>query len=67
MAKKKWTSQRDQERRQEIRHKMEREMVKADNKAYGELHERWDTKDREKDLYRLARKKGSSWERSAAS
>ncbi|XP_051782811.1 uncharacterized protein LOC127527635 [Erpetoichthys calabaricus] len=57
MAKKKWDSQRDAESRQEykeIRRKVKREAVKAKEKAYDELYERLDTKEGEKDLYRLA-------------
>ncbi|KAG2460168.1 SMBT2 protein, partial [Polypterus senegalus] len=45
--------------------KMKSEVAKAKEKMYGELYERLDTKEREKDLYRLARQ-GPSWERCAA-
>ncbi|KAG2468256.1 DYH2 protein, partial [Polypterus senegalus] len=60
MAKKKWDSQRDAESRQEykeIRHKVKREVAKAKEKVYVELYERLDTKEGEKDLYRLARQR----------
>ncbi|KAG2468150.1 ALLC Allantoicase, partial [Polypterus senegalus] len=60
MAKKKWDSQRDAESRQEykeIRRKVKREVAKAKEKAYDELYERLDTKEREKDLYQLARQR----------
>ncbi|XP_051781551.1 uncharacterized protein LOC127527298 isoform X2 [Erpetoichthys calabaricus] len=60
MAKKKWDSQRDAESTQEykeIRCKVKREVAKAKEKAYDELYERLDTKEGEKDLYRLARQR----------
>ncbi|XP_051784320.1 uncharacterized protein LOC127527954 [Erpetoichthys calabaricus] len=60
MAKKKRDSQRDAESRQEyqeIKRKVKREVVKAKEKAYDELYERLDTKEGEKDLYRLARQR----------
>ncbi|KAG2459279.1 PKHN1 protein, partial [Polypterus senegalus] len=60
MAKKKWDGQRDAESRQEykeIRRKVKREVVKAKKKVYDEFYERLDTKDGEKDLYRLARQR----------
>ncbi|XP_051783710.1 uncharacterized protein LOC127527824 [Erpetoichthys calabaricus] len=60
MEKKKWDSQRDAESRQEykeIRHKVKTEVAKAKEKAYDELYERLDTKEGEKDLYRLARQR----------
>ncbi|XP_051780043.1 uncharacterized protein LOC127526921 [Erpetoichthys calabaricus] len=56
IAKKKWDSQRDAESRQEykeIRRKVKREVAKV----YDELYERLDTKQGEKDLYRLARQR----------
>ncbi|XP_051786647.1 uncharacterized protein LOC127528918 [Erpetoichthys calabaricus] len=54
MGKKKWDSQRDGESRQEykeIRHKVKREVAKAEEKAYDELYERLDTKEGEKDRW----------------
>lgn len=60
LAKKKWDSQGDEESRQEyklMRHKAKREVAKAKEKVYGELYERLDTKEGEKDLYRLARQR----------
>ena len=60
MAKKQWDSQRDEESRQEykeMQRKAKGEMAKAKEKAYGELYERLDTKEGEKDLYRLARQR----------
>ena len=35
----------------------QREVTKAQEKAYGELYEKLDTKEGEKDLYRLARQR----------
>ena len=60
LAKKKWDSQRDEESRQEykeMRRKAKIEVRKAKDRAYGELYERLDTKEGEKDLYRLARQR----------
>ena len=39
------------------RSKAKREVAKAKNKAYDELYEKLDTKEGEKDLYRLARQR----------
>ncbi|XP_051779618.1 uncharacterized protein LOC127526820 [Erpetoichthys calabaricus] len=60
MAKKKWDSHRDAESRQEykeIRRKVKRGVAKAKEKVYDELYERLDTKEGERDLYRLARQR----------
>eukprot|EP00064_Thunnus_orientalis_P007758 superscaffoldBa00000877_g7780 len=60
VEKKKWDSQRHQESIQEykeIRCKVKREVTNAKEKAYGEFHERLDTKEGEKDLYHLARQR----------
>ena len=60
LAKRKWDSQRDEESRQEYkewRRKAKREVAKAKKKAYDELYEKLDTKEGEKDLYRLARQR----------
>ena len=52
LAKRKWDSQGDKESREEyklMRHQAKREVAKAKEKAYGELYERLDTKEGEKD------------------
>lgn len=57
---KKWDNQRDEESRQEykgMRHKAKREVAKVKEKEYGELNERLDIKEGEKNLYRLARQR----------
>ncbi|KAI5085399.1 hypothetical protein C0J45_22987 [Silurus meridionalis] len=60
LAKQKWDLQRDEKSRQEykeMRQQVKREVAKAKEKAYEELYERLDTKEGEKDLYRLARQR----------
>ncbi|XP_056134022.1 uncharacterized protein LOC130110842 [Lampris incognitus] len=60
LAKKKWDSQRDEESRWEykaMQRKVKREVVKAKEKVYGELYDRLDTKEGEKDLYGLAKQR----------
>ncbi|KAJ8347031.1 hypothetical protein SKAU_G00284320 [Synaphobranchus kaupii] len=59
-AKKKWDSQGDEESRQvymEKRREVKREVAKAKERAFSELYKRLDTKEGEKDLYRLARQR----------
>ncbi|KAK3552013.1 hypothetical protein QTP70_031599 [Hemibagrus guttatus] len=58
LAKKKWDMDRTEENRQEykeLQHRVKREVSKAKQKAYDELYTRLDTREGEKDLYRLAR------------
>ncbi|KAK3548557.1 hypothetical protein QTP70_014476 [Hemibagrus guttatus] len=60
LAKKKWDMDRTEENRQEykeLKHRVKREVSKAKRKAYGELYTRLNTREREKDLYRLARQR----------
>ncbi|KAK3543039.1 hypothetical protein QTP70_008749 [Hemibagrus guttatus] len=60
LAKKKWDMDRTEENRQEykeLQHRVKREVFKAKQKAYDELYTRLDTREGEKDLYRLARQK----------
>ncbi|KAK3506307.1 hypothetical protein QTP70_001252 [Hemibagrus guttatus] len=60
LAKKKWDMDRTEENRQEykeLQHRVKREVSKAKQKAYEELYTRLDTREREKDLYRLARQR----------
>jgi hypothetical protein len=60
LAKKEWDSKRDEESRQENkakRGKAKRVVAMAKEKAYDELYERLDTREGEKDLYRLARQR----------
>ena len=60
MAKKRWDMQRDEESKQEykeMRREAKKEVAKANNKAYDELCEVWDTKEGEKTLYGLARQR----------
>ncbi|KAK3551724.1 hypothetical protein QTP70_023244 [Hemibagrus guttatus] len=60
LAKKKWDMDRTEENRQEykeLQHRVKREVSKAKQKAYDELYTRLDTREGEKDLYRLARQK----------
>ena len=60
LAKKSWDRQRDEESHQEykdMRNLAKIEVAKAKGKAYEELYEKLDTKEGEKDLYRLARQK----------
>ncbi|KAK3529595.1 hypothetical protein QTP70_032016, partial [Hemibagrus guttatus] len=57
LAKKKWDMDRTEENRQEYKElqcRVKREMSKAKQKAYDELYTRLDTREGEKDLYRLA-------------
>ncbi|KAK3548743.1 hypothetical protein QTP70_018475 [Hemibagrus guttatus] len=60
LAKKKWDMDRTEENRQEykeLRRRVKREVPKAKQKAYDELYNRLDTKEGEKNLYRLARQR----------
>ncbi|KAK3574354.1 hypothetical protein QTP86_005145 [Hemibagrus guttatus] len=60
LAKKKWDMDRTEENRQEYKesqHRVKREVSKAKLKAYDELYTRLDTREGEKDLYRLARQR----------
>ncbi|KAK3506797.1 hypothetical protein QTP70_028366 [Hemibagrus guttatus] len=60
LAKKKWDMNRTEENRQEykeLQHSVKREVSKAKQKAYDELYTRLDTREGEKDLYRLARQR----------
>ncbi|KAK3557560.1 hypothetical protein QTP70_030490, partial [Hemibagrus guttatus] len=60
LAKKKWDMDRTEENRQEYKEsqcRVKREVSKAKQKAYGELYTRLDTREGEKDLYRLARQR----------
>ncbi|KAK3572338.1 hypothetical protein QTP86_031122 [Hemibagrus guttatus] len=56
LAKKKWDMDRTEENRQEykeLQRRVKREVSKAKQKAYDELYTRLDTREGEKDLYRL--------------
>ncbi|KAK3537926.1 hypothetical protein QTP70_024555, partial [Hemibagrus guttatus] len=58
LAKKKWDMDRTDENRQEYKEsqcRVKREVSKAKQKAYDELYTRLDTREGQKDLYRLAR------------
>ncbi|KAK3552622.1 hypothetical protein QTP86_017898 [Hemibagrus guttatus] len=60
LAKKKWDLDRTEENRQEykeLQRRVKREVSKAKQKAYDKLYTRLDTREREKDLYRLARQR----------
>ncbi|KAK3541918.1 hypothetical protein QTP86_008096 [Hemibagrus guttatus] len=60
LAKKKWDMDRTEENRQEFKEsqsRVKREVSKAKQKAYDELYTRLDTREGEKDLYRLARQR----------
>ncbi|KAK3513822.1 hypothetical protein QTP70_028862, partial [Hemibagrus guttatus] len=60
LAKKKWDMDRTEENRQEykeLHRRVKREASKAKQKAYDELYTRLDTREGEKDLYRLARQR----------
>ncbi|KAK3561686.1 hypothetical protein QTP86_012553 [Hemibagrus guttatus] len=60
LAKKKWDMDRTEENRQEykeLQRRVKREVSKAKHKAYDELYTRLDTREGEKDLYRLARQR----------
>ncbi|KAK3510589.1 hypothetical protein QTP70_011797 [Hemibagrus guttatus] len=60
LAKKKWDMDRTEENRQEykeLQRRVKREVSKAKQKAYDELYIRLDTREGEKDLYRLARQR----------
>ncbi|KAK3511055.1 hypothetical protein QTP70_029373, partial [Hemibagrus guttatus] len=60
LAKKKWDMERTEENRQEykeLQRRVKREVSKAKQKAYDELYTRLDTREGEKDLYRLARQR----------
>ncbi|KAK3522581.1 hypothetical protein QTP86_025002, partial [Hemibagrus guttatus] len=60
LAKKKWDMDRTEENRQEykeLQRRLKREVSKAKQKAYDELYTRVDTREGEKDLYRLARQR----------
>ncbi|KAK3571995.1 hypothetical protein QTP86_021348 [Hemibagrus guttatus] len=60
LAKKKWDMDRTEENRQEykeLQRRVKRGVSKAKQKAYDELYTRLDTREGEKDLYRLARQR----------
>ncbi|KAK3522566.1 hypothetical protein QTP86_024988, partial [Hemibagrus guttatus] len=60
LAKKKWDMDRTEENRQEykeLQSRVKREVSKAKQKAYDVLYTRLDTREGEKDLYRLARQR----------
>ncbi|MCJ8736308.1 hypothetical protein PDJAM_G00258080 [Pangasius djambal] len=60
LAKKKWDMDRTKENRQEykeLQRRVKREVSKAKQEAYDELYTRLDTREGEKDLYRLARQR----------
>ncbi|MCJ8748267.1 hypothetical protein PDJAM_G00163170 [Pangasius djambal] len=60
LAKKKWDMDRTEENRQEykeLQHRVKREVSKAKQEAYDELYTRLDTREGQKDLYRLARQR----------
>ncbi|KAK3573071.1 hypothetical protein QTP86_012282 [Hemibagrus guttatus] len=60
LAKKKWDMDRTEENRQEykeLQRRVKREVSKAKQKAYDELYTRLDTREGQKDLYRLARQR----------
>ncbi|KAK3508959.1 hypothetical protein QTP70_015383, partial [Hemibagrus guttatus] len=60
LAMKKWDMDRTEENRQEykeLQRRVKREVSKAKQKAYDELYTRLDTREGEKDLYRLARQR----------
>ncbi|KAK3510963.1 hypothetical protein QTP70_027800, partial [Hemibagrus guttatus] len=60
LVKKKWDMDRTEENRQEykeLQHRVKREVSKAKQKAYDELYTRLDTREGQKDLYRLARQR----------
>ncbi|KAK3513305.1 hypothetical protein QTP70_009777 [Hemibagrus guttatus] len=60
LAKKKWDMDRTEENRKEykeLQHRVKREVSKAKQKAYDELHTRLDTREGQKDLYSLARQR----------
>ncbi|KAK3544907.1 hypothetical protein QTP86_029244, partial [Hemibagrus guttatus] len=60
LAKKKWYMYRTEENSQEykeLQRRVKREVSKAKQKAYNELYTRLDTREGEKDLYRLARQR----------
>ncbi|KAK3518346.1 hypothetical protein QTP86_018579, partial [Hemibagrus guttatus] len=60
LAKKKWDMNRTEENRQEykeLQRRVKREVSKAKQNAYDELYTRLDTREGEKDLYRLVRQR----------
>ncbi|KAK3544130.1 hypothetical protein QTP86_002576, partial [Hemibagrus guttatus] len=60
LAKKKWDMDRTEENRQEykeLQRRVKKEVSKAKQKAYDELYTRLDTREGEKDLYRLSRQR----------
>ncbi|KAK3534191.1 hypothetical protein QTP86_003335 [Hemibagrus guttatus] len=60
LAKKKWDMDRTEENRQEykeLQRRVKREVSKAKQKAYEEMYTRLDTREGEKDLYRLGRQR----------
>ncbi|KAK3506363.1 hypothetical protein QTP70_000997 [Hemibagrus guttatus] len=60
LAKKKWDMDRTEENRQEykeLQRRVKREVSKAKQKAYDELYTRLDTREGQKDLFRLARQR----------
>ncbi|XP_061605912.1 uncharacterized protein LOC133466337 isoform X1 [Phyllopteryx taeniolatus] len=60
LAKKKWDTERTEERRKEyieMRHRAKVVVAQAKQEAYDDMYGRLDTKEEEKDLYRLARQR----------
>ena len=60
LAKRNWDRQRDEKSRQEykkIRQQVKKDVAKAKEKVYEEMYEKLDTKEGEKELYRLARQR----------
>ena len=60
LTKKNWDNQRNEENRQEYKdmcQKVKRVVAKAKGKTFDELYEKLDTKEGEKDLYRLTRQR----------
>ncbi|MCJ8738186.1 hypothetical protein PDJAM_G00032520 [Pangasius djambal] len=60
LAKKKWDMDRTEENRQEykeLQRRVKREVAKTKQEAYDELYTRLDTREGQKDLYRLARQR----------
>lgn len=63
LAKKRWDSERTEENRLEYKERtreVKREVAKAKQKAYEELYQRLDTREGEKELYRLARQRNQA-------
>ena len=60
LAKKKWDKQKDEQSRveyKEARRRAKKKVAKAKEKAHEELYEKLNSKEREKDLYRLAKQR----------